>query len=171
MVKNPPAKAGDIRDAGSIPGLGRSPGGGHGNPRQYSCLENPMEGEPGGLQSTGLQRVGHDRGDLAHFPNKSTGHLHICFTRIPSNSGGLRGHLRAREKSRYPTSTLHPSYCGAHRLCAKAPDSQLDPGSGLLYGSQRIPGSASFPCMYSRSDNSRPLAAGIANDIMEGKAL
>ena len=42
VVKNPPASAGDARDAGSIPGLGRSPGGGRGNPRQYSCLENPM---------------------------------------------------------------------------------------------------------------------------------
>ena len=38
MVKNPPASAGDVRDSGSIPALGRSPGGGHGNPLQYSCL-------------------------------------------------------------------------------------------------------------------------------------
>ena len=43
MVKNPPADAGDIRDVGSIPGSGRSLGGGHGNPRLYSCLENPMD--------------------------------------------------------------------------------------------------------------------------------
>ena len=43
VVKNPPANAGDIRDAGLIPGLGRSPGGEHGNPLQYSCLENPMD--------------------------------------------------------------------------------------------------------------------------------
>ena len=43
VVKNPPANAGDVRDAGSIPGSGRSPGGGHGNPLQYSCLENPMD--------------------------------------------------------------------------------------------------------------------------------
>ena len=42
-VKNPPANAGDIREVGSIPGLGRSPGGGHGNILQYSCLENPMD--------------------------------------------------------------------------------------------------------------------------------
>ena len=42
-VKNSPAKAGDIRDTGSIPGLGWFPGGGHGNPLQYSCLENPMD--------------------------------------------------------------------------------------------------------------------------------
>ena len=43
MVKNPPANAEDITDPGSIPGMGRSPGGGHGNPLQYSCLENPMD--------------------------------------------------------------------------------------------------------------------------------
>ena len=41
VVKNLPANAGDVRDLGSIPGLGRPPGEGHGNPLQYSCLENP----------------------------------------------------------------------------------------------------------------------------------
>ena len=43
MIKNLPDIAGDRRDMGSIPGSGRSPGGGHGNPLQYSCLENPMD--------------------------------------------------------------------------------------------------------------------------------
>ena len=43
MVKNPPATAGDIRDVGFTPGLGRAPGGGHGNLLQYSCLENPKD--------------------------------------------------------------------------------------------------------------------------------
>ena len=43
VVKTPPANAGDRRDAGLSPGLGRSPGGGHGKPLQYSCLENPMD--------------------------------------------------------------------------------------------------------------------------------
>ena len=43
MVKNMPVNAGDIRDAGLIPGLGRSPGEGYGNPFQYSYLENPMD--------------------------------------------------------------------------------------------------------------------------------
>ena len=52
-VKASACNAGDL---GSIPGSGRSPGEGNGNPLQYSCLENPMDG---GLQSTGLQRVGH----------------------------------------------------------------------------------------------------------------
>ena len=44
VVKNPPANAGDARDAGSIPGLGRSSRVGNGNSLQYSCLENPMDG-------------------------------------------------------------------------------------------------------------------------------
>ena len=43
VVKNLPANTGDIKDTGSILGLGRSPGGGHGNPLQYSCLENPTD--------------------------------------------------------------------------------------------------------------------------------
>ena len=43
VVKNLVANAGDARDMGLIPGLARSPGGGHGNPFQYSCLENPMD--------------------------------------------------------------------------------------------------------------------------------
>ena len=44
-VKNLPANARDTGDTGSVPGLGRSPGGGNGNPLQYSCLENPMDRE------------------------------------------------------------------------------------------------------------------------------
>ena len=61
--KNLPANAGVIRDAGWIPGSERYPGEGHGNPLQYSCLENPRDGEPGRLQSMGSQRVRHDWGD------------------------------------------------------------------------------------------------------------
>ena len=44
VVKNLPANAEEVRDVGSIPGSRRSPGGGHSNPLQYSCLENPMDG-------------------------------------------------------------------------------------------------------------------------------
>ena len=60
VVKNLPANAADNRDMGLIPGLGRSPGVGNGNPLQYSCLENTMAEEPGGLQSIGSQRIKHD---------------------------------------------------------------------------------------------------------------
>ena len=56
VVKNPPANAGDVRDAGLILGSGRFPGGGNGNTLQYSCLENSFE--PGGLQSIGSHRFG-----------------------------------------------------------------------------------------------------------------
>ena len=52
-VNNPPATAGDVRDTGLIPGLGRSPRGGHGNPFQHSCWDNPMEEKAGRLQPEG----------------------------------------------------------------------------------------------------------------------
>ena len=65
MVKDPPAKAGDIRDLGSIPGLGRSPGGGQGNPLWYSCLENPMGGESHGQGSLeGYRPWSHKESDM-----------------------------------------------------------------------------------------------------------
>ena len=60
VIKNPPANAGDTRDAGSIPGSRRSPGVGNSNPLQCSCLENSMD--RGTCQDTvhGITRVGHD---------------------------------------------------------------------------------------------------------------
>ena len=60
VVRNLPAKAGDARDVGSIPGSGRSPGKGNGNPLQYFCLENLVD--RGAWQATvhGVTRVGHD---------------------------------------------------------------------------------------------------------------
>ena len=59
MVKNPPANAGDL---GSLPGLGRSPGEGNGNPLQYSCLENPKDRGAWWATVHGVARVGHDLG-------------------------------------------------------------------------------------------------------------
>ena len=71
VVKNPPANAGDIRDAGSISGLGRSPGGEQGNHSSILAWRIPWTQEPGGLQSIGWHKVGHDWGDLActHAPS------------------------------------------------------------------------------------------------------
>ena len=60
MVKIPPDNVGDEREGGLTPGLGRPPGGGHGDPLQYSCLENPWTEELVELQSVRSQRVGHD---------------------------------------------------------------------------------------------------------------
>jgi len=60
VVKNPRINAADIRHVGLIPGLGRSPGGGHGNPLQYSCVENPMDT---GAQGAIVHRVAKNRHD------------------------------------------------------------------------------------------------------------
>ena len=60
MVRNPPTSIREAGDLGSIPDQEDSPGEGNGNTLQYSCLENPIK-DPGGLQSTGLQRVGQNR--------------------------------------------------------------------------------------------------------------
>ena len=67
VVKNLSAKAGDVRDLGSIPGSQRSPGGGHGNPLQYSCLENPIDRGAWWATVHRLQRVRQNRGDLAQY--------------------------------------------------------------------------------------------------------
>ena len=60
MGKETACNAGDARDMGSIPGLGRSPGGGHSNPLQYSCLENSIDRGAWWATVHGSQRVGHD---------------------------------------------------------------------------------------------------------------
>ena len=57
MVKNPPVNSGDPGDVGSIPGLGRSPEGGNGNPLQYSCMENPMERSLTGYSPQGCKEL------------------------------------------------------------------------------------------------------------------
>ena len=75
VVENPPANAGDIKDAGLDPGVGRSPGEEDGNPLQYSCLENPMDG--GAWRAT-VHRVAKSQGLSTH----------AC-----TNSGSLKCHL------------------------------------------------------------------------------
>ena len=80
--KNPPANARHVRDAGSIPGLGRSPGEGRGKPLQYSCLENPR-GRGVWLQSIGSQRVRHDWSFLARMHLERN--LARVFVKMPGN--------------------------------------------------------------------------------------
>ena len=63
--KESTCNAGATEDAGSTPGSGRSPGGGHGNPLQYSCLENPVDRGPWQATVHSIQRVGHDWSNLA----------------------------------------------------------------------------------------------------------
>ena len=68
MVENPFANAGDIKDVGSIPGLERSPGGGHSNPLWYSCLENPMDR---GVQQATAHRVMKNRRRLKQLSKEA----------------------------------------------------------------------------------------------------
>ena len=65
VVKNPPANAGNMR-RGFNPCVRKIPGGGHGNPLRYPCLENPMDKEAWWAMSIGFQRVRHDHSDLAY---------------------------------------------------------------------------------------------------------
>ena len=66
------ASAHNAGDPGSIPGLGKSPGEGNGNPLQHSCLENPMDEEPDRLQSMGSQRVGTRLSNFIHGSSYNT---------------------------------------------------------------------------------------------------
>ena len=79
MVKNPPINAGDVGVLGSIPGSGRSPGGGHGNPFQYSCLENPMGREVWGGYTTvhGVSKSQLEMTEHTHTHTHTQTHTHI----------------------------------------------------------------------------------------------
>ena len=77
VVKNLPANAGDVRDVGSMPGSGRSPGGGHSNPLQYSCLENPTNR---GAWWAIVHRVAKSWTRLSDLSQLSAKILPFCFT-------------------------------------------------------------------------------------------
>ena len=71
VLKNPPANAGDVRDMGSIPGSGRSAGGGHGNPLQYCCLENPH----GQRSLVGYSPQGRKESDMTEATERTCTHM------------------------------------------------------------------------------------------------
>ena len=79
MVKNLPGSSGDLRDVGSIPGLGRSPGGGHGYPLQYSCKENP-HGQRSLVGSD--HRVAKSRTRLSDLACMHTGDIRVSNTYV-----------------------------------------------------------------------------------------
>ena len=78
MVKNPPANTGDLRDVSLIPGLGRYPGEGHGNPLKYSCLENPIDRGAWQVIVHESHRVRHNWSDL--YTHTDT-HTHTLDTK------------------------------------------------------------------------------------------
>ena len=102
VVKNPSANSGDIREVGSISGSGRSPGTGHNNPLQYSCLENPMD--RGAWQATDhgdRKRVRHDWSDLACMHACCLTQCSLfCFLKFPKLKNKAIRCLASLEKSK-----------------------------------------------------------------------
>ena len=91
VVKSPPANAGDIRGMGSILGLERSPGGGHGNLLQYSCLENPKD------RGAWLAKVHRVVKNQARLSTHARLHLVVQWLRIPLAKQGTWVQLLVRE--------------------------------------------------------------------------
>ena len=105
MIKNPPANAGDLRDTGSIPGSGRSPGGGNSNPLQCSCLENPMD--RGAWRATVL-RIANNQTWLKGLSTSTRGHTE-CYLVCTMRWSDIRVLL---EEWPWPEESIpsHPSY-------------------------------------------------------------
>ena len=97
-VKSPSANGGDVRDMGLISGWGQSPGGGNGNPLQYSCLKNPVDRGAWWAIVHGVQRIGHDwatKPKKAMAPHSSTLAWKIPWVEEPGKLQSM-GSLRAR---------------------------------------------------------------------------
>ena len=93
VVKNPSANAGDIKDVSSIPGLERSPGGGHATHSSILAWRIPWTGEPGWLQSIGLQRVRHDWNNLAP--------MHAIYMKLTQHCKSAIFHFKNIQENRY----------------------------------------------------------------------
>ena len=93
VVENLPVNSGDTRDPGSMPGLGRSPGGGNGNPLQYSCLENSMGG---GAWYAAVHGVAKSRTRLSDFT--FTFHFHALEMEMATHSSVLAWRIPGTEE-------------------------------------------------------------------------
>ena len=137
-TEEPICNAGDIRDAGSIPGLRRFSRRGHGNPLQYSCLENPMDRgtwQATVYKATGLQRVGHDWSDLAHTQGIST----WCLTNINPGTPKVRLHVPLPSSCPCSQHTEPASLHASHASNCPAFSSQSPQHSALLLGLSPTP--------------------------------
>ena len=109
--------ASKVGDLGSIPGLGRSDGGEHGNPLQCSCLENSWTEEPSRLQSMGVQRVGHDWAESDRTERLSTAHstyrvsTQEIFPKLTEKSRKLRN-----KQKQFRRSNIHCYIVGGYFL-------------------------------------------------------
>ena len=121
VVKNPPVNAGDIRDAGSVPGSGGSPGGGHGDPLQYSCLENPMD--RGAWQATDHRAAESDTTrDLAHTRRFSLSSV----LESPGGSAGKEPACSAGDLGLIPGLGRSPGEGNSYPLHSSGRESSMD---------------------------------------------
>ena len=147
VVKNLPVNAGEIRDVGSIPGLGRSPGGGHGNPLQYSCLENPMErriwqGTVHSVQKSQTQLKQLSTHRLVHIPYTYLLSSVQFSHSVVSDSLWPHELQHTRPPCPSPTPGVHSDSHPSSRWCHPAISSSVVPFSSCL---QTLPASESFP--------------------------
>ena len=116
----------ETQETGLIPGLGRCPGEGHGNPLQYPCLESPRTGEPGGLQSGGLQRAEHNRPQqstkMTTYTTKTSEAHSLVFINARTNKTGSSPAPRQRyplcdtsPTCAHPTSITHHCHSGQNQ--------------------------------------------------------
>ena len=130
LVKNLSAKAGDIRDASSIHGLGRPLGGGHGNPLQYSCLKNPMDtgawqATVHGVAKSWTQLSIWTHSNILQYTTRRRGHIHQC------NEGSISNRLNRQATSKntcvYIKKTMK-SLVNILNVCQT-----LHPGAGVAF--------------------------------------
>ena len=153
VVKNPPANAGERMDASSVPGSGRFPGEGPGNPLQYSCLENPR-----GAWRAKVHRVA--KRWLKYFSM----HAQYQFSRsVVSDS--LRPHdlQHARPPCLSPTPWVHPNPCPSSRWCHPTISSSVVPFSSCP---QSFPVSVSFPMSQLFSSGGQSIGISASTSVL-----
>ena len=118
VVNNPPANVGDIRDVGSVPGLGRSPDRGRDNPLQYSCLENSMDRGAWRATIHGIARVGYDWSDFSSVQLLSHVQLFVTpWTAMP----GLPVHHQLLEFTQTRVHWVGDAIQPSHPLSSPSP--------------------------------------------------
>ena len=147
VVKNSPTDEGDVRTPSSIPASGSSPGGENGNWLQYLAWRIPWTEKPGGLQSTGSQRIGHDGSNLAW--DSSVGKEFACKAGDPVLIPGLRRSAWRKDRLLIPVFLGFPCGSAGKESACYVGDLGLIPGLGRSPGERK-----SYPLQYSGLENS-----------------
>ena len=124
--KNPPANAGDVRDVGSIPGSGISPGGWHGNSCQYSCLENPMDW---GAWQAMIRRLAQSRTRLKQLSRSSSSMHAYLYWGFTSGLDGKESTCNSGDPGLIPRSGRSPGERNVYALQYSCLGNSMDRGA------------------------------------------